>query len=590
VYRFAVSDKGDTGPSGVDPQAEEERPRRAPQTGASDRIGADRISAYHDYTRTKGVNWVIYFVARLLLQPAFLIWFRLKRLGKEHARVDGGLIVASNHRSFLDPFVLGTMLPWRRPMHYVAKVELFEPAWQGWILNRLGAYPVRRGEADGETLETSRRILERGGVLCIFPEGTRIRRGSLAVPHRGVGRLALESGAAVVPVAVHGSERVRDGWKIRPRQVRMRAGKSLTFPRTENPSPSLAATVTTRIWPNIELQWEWLGGLPPMRKAAVIGAGSWGTAVAVLLARGGVEVQLGCRTAEQAAAVAANRENSYLPGITLADSITVKRAADIEVAGLDLVCLAVPSASLPAAVGALSDRIGSRTAVLLLSKGLVPPLGTLPGEYVDERIRSRAIAALGGPAHAKEAASGTAALALASRDEDLRAQLGDVFDRAGLICERTADVVGVEMAGAAKNAASLAAAAAAPHGLNAAGIAAAEIWRECVAYATTRGAELETFSGLAGIGDLTATILAPGSRNRRAGELLGSGVPAAQIPERLGQASEALDSVPLIAAAVEGAGVEAGGLNGLAALIAGEVTAVEWIEGLRRVERARTAA
>jgi 1-acyl-sn-glycerol-3-phosphate acyltransferase len=574
----------------MDPEAGEERPRRAPKTGASDRIGADRISAYHEYTRTKGVNWVIYFLARLFLQPAFLIWFRLKRLGKEHARVEGGLIVASNHRSFMDPFVLGMMLPWRRPMHYVAKVELFEPAWQGWILSRLGAYPVRRGEADGETLETSRRILERGGALCIFPEGTRIRRGSLAVPHRGVGRLALESGAAVVPVAVHGSEHVRDGWKIRPRRVRLRAGKSLTFPRTEHPSPSLAATVTTRIWPNIELQWEWLGGLPPMRKAAVIGAGSWGTAVAVLLARGGVEVQLGCRSAEQAAAVAANRENSYLPGITLADSITVKRAADIEVAGLDLVCLAVPSASLPAAVGALSDRIGSRTAVLLLSKGLVPPLGTLPGEYVDERIRSRAIAALGGPAHAKEAASGTAALALASRDEDLRAQLGDVFDRAGLICERTADVVGVEMAGAAKNAASLAAAAAAPHGLNAAGIAAAEIWRECVAYATTRGAELETFSGLAGIGDLTATILAPGSRNRRAGELLGSGVPAAQIPERLGQASEGLDSVPLIAAAVEGAGVEAGGLNGLAALIAGEVTAVEWIEGLRRVERARTAA
>ncbi len=221
----------------------------------------------------------------------------------------------------------------------------------------------------------------------------------------------------------------------------------------------------------------------------------------------------------------------------------------------------------------------------------MPPLGTLPSEYVDERIRARAVAALGGPAHAKEAASGTAALALASRDEDLRAQLGDVFDRAGLICERTADVVGVEMAGAAKNAASLAAAAAAPHGLNAAGIAAAEIWRECVAYATLRGgSSSETFAGLAGIGDLTATILAPGSRNRRAGELLGSGVPAEQIPERIGQASEALDSVPLIAAAVEGAGVEAGGLSGLAALIDGELTAIEWVEGLRRAERARTAA
>ncbi len=590
MYRFAVADKGATGKGAGDSASVTEKPRRAPKTGASERIGSERITAYHEYTRTKGVNWVLYVVARLFLQPAFLIWFRLKRLGREHARVEGGLIVASNHRSFLDPFVLGTMLPWKRPMHYVAKVELFEPAWQGWILSRLGAYPVRRGEADSETLETSRRILERGGALCIFPEGTRIRRGSLAVPHRGVGRLALESGAAVLPVAVHGSEHVRDGWKIRPRQVRMRAGKTLTFPQTENPSPSLAATVTTRIWPNIELQWEWLGGLPPMRKAAVIGAGSWGTAVAVLLARGGVEVQLGCRTAEQADRVAADRENAYLPGITLADSITVKRAADIEVAGLDLVCLAVPSASLPAAVGALSDRVGSRTAVLLLSKGLVPPLGTLPSEYVDERVRCRAVAALGGPAHAKEAASGTAALALASRDEDLRAQLGDVFDRAGLICERSADVVGVEMAGAAKNAASLAAAAAAPHGLNAAGIAAAEIWRECTAYAIMRGGSMETFAGLAGIGDLTATILAPGSRNRRAGELLGSGVPADQIPARIGQASEGLDSVPLIAAAVEGAGVDASGLSGLAALIEGDLTAIEWIEGLRRAERARTAA
>jgi glycerol-3-phosphate dehydrogenase len=377
---------------------------------------------------------------------------------------------------------------------------------------------------------------------------------------------------------------------IRPRPVKLRAGKALAFPPAEDPSPSLAASVTARIWPIVELQWEWLGGLPPMRKAAVIGAGSWGTAVAVLLARGGVEVQLGCRTGEQAERVSADRESSYLPGITLADSITVKRAADIEVAGLDLVCLAVPSASLPAAVGALSDRIGSRTAVLLLSKGLVPPLGTLPSEYVDERIRARAVAALGGPAHAKEAASGTAALALASRDEDLRAQLGDVFDRAGLICERSADVVGVEMAGAAKNAASLAAAAAAPHGLNAAGIAAAEIWRECSAYARMRGGEPETFAGLAGIGDLTATILAPGSRNRRAGELLGSGVPADQIPDRIGQASEALDSVPLIAAAVEGAGVEAGGLKGLTALIDGDLTAIEWVEGLRRAERARTAA
>jgi glycerol-3-phosphate dehydrogenase (NAD(P)+) len=551
----------------------------------------ERLARYHAYTRERGVNPVLYLLARLILQPLILVWFRLARYGREHARERGPLLVAANHRSFLDPFVIGVTLPWRRPLHYVAKVELFEKRWQGWLLSRLGAFPVRRGESDEEAMATAMGVLERGGAVCIFPEGTRIRSGSLASPKRGVGRLALESGAAVVPIAVLGTERVRRGWRVRPRKVKLRVGRAMTFPRTEHPSPALAATVTERIWPNIELQWEWLGGLPPLRKAAVIGAGSWGTAMAVLLARGGLEVQLGCRTREQAEAIAAGRENErYLPNVHLPDGIAVKRAADIELAGTDLVCLAVPSAALPAAVGALGDRVGYRSALLLLSKGLVAPMGALPTEYVAERLRGRAIACLGGPAHAAEAAAGTAALVLGSSDADLRAQLGEVFDRAGLVCERASDVAGVEMAGAAKNAAALAAAAAEPHGLNAAGIAAAEIWRECVDYGLVRGAELETFTGLAGVGDLTATVLAPGSRNRRAGELLGGGMPADQIRSRIGQASEALDSVPLMAAAVERAGVEASGMQGLAALIDGRMEAGEWVSGLRRAEGARRVA
>jgi len=554
-------------------------------------VTAERLHQYHEYTRRHGVNWPLYLLARVFMTPFCVVYFRLTRTGRDHGRVRGGLIVAANHRSFLDPFVIGGALPWRRPMNYVAKVELFERRWQGWCLSRLGAFPIRRGDSDEDSVETARQVVERGGAVCIFPEGTRIRRGTLASPKRGVGRLALETGAPVLPTAVVGSEHVRRGWRIRPRKVQVRLGRAMTFPRVEDPSPPLAESVTARIWPNVLLQWEAMGGLPPMRRAAVIGAGSWGTAVAVLLARGGLEVQLGARTASQAVEMSEAGENRrYLEGIELPESLHVLSASEIELAGLDLVCLAIPSGSLPQAVGAIADRVSDRSSVLLLTKGLIAPRGQLPAGYVGERIRARAIACLGGPAHAREAVSGSAALVLGSGDADLRDQLGEVFDRAGLVCERSGDVCGVEMAGAAKNAAALAAAATEPYGLNAAGIAAAQVWRECIEYGISRGAQLETFSGLAGVGDLTATLLAPSGRNRLAGELLGEGTPAEEIPGLIGQASEGLDAVPLLAEAISASGGPAEALSGLAALIRGEIDPEAWVARLRLVERSRRAA
>jgi len=127
------------------------------------------------------------------------------------------------------------------------------------------------------------------------------------------------------------------------------------------------------------------------------------------------------------------------------------------------------------------------------------------------------------------------------------------------------------------------------YGRNAAGIAAAEVWTECIEYAASLGAERETFSGLARVDDLTATLLAPSGRNRRAGELLGEGTSAEEIPELIGQASEGLDTVPLLALAVAAAGSPAGALIGLAALIDGEIDGDEWVAGLHRVEQARRA-
>src|SRR5438270_9841174 len=232
----------------------------------------------HKRARERGVNRLVYFLVRAVLQPFFHVYFRMVRIGREHIPAHGPVIIAANHRSFLDPFVIGTMA--RRPLYYVAKQELFRNRLQAWILNALGAFPVRRGQGDADMVDTAKAILARGDIVLIFPEGTRIRPGALGQPRRGVGRLALETGAPVVPVAVIGTEDVRKGWRIRPRKVRIRAGRVLRFPVVPDASPGLATAVTERIWPCVMLQWEWLGGLPPIRRAAIIGAGSWGTSLA----------------------------------------------------------------------------------------------------------------------------------------------------------------------------------------------------------------------------------------------------------------------------------------------------------------------
>ena len=229
-------------------------------------------NAYHGRTLERGASRVLYWIVRAVLQPAFHVYFRLSRYGIAHVPKQGPVIFASNHRSFLDALVLGTLV--RRPVYYVAKKEHFLHPVRGRVMSMLGAFPVDRGAGDTRAMDTARAILERGDCVCIFPEGTRTRPGPLGSAHRGVGRLALQTGAPVVPVAVIGTEAVRRGWWIRPHRVRIRCGAPPRFPVDQNPTPALAAAVTERIWSRVTLQWDWLGGAMPEREIVATPAGA----------------------------------------------------------------------------------------------------------------------------------------------------------------------------------------------------------------------------------------------------------------------------------------------------------------------------
>jgi glycerol-3-phosphate dehydrogenase (NAD(P)+) len=350
---------------------------------------ARRIAHYHARARETGVNPIVYWIARGILQPFFHLYFRLSRIGREHIPESGPVIFASNHRSFLDPFILGVCC--RRPVYYVAKREIFANPLIAWFVGSLGAFPVHRGAGDADMLETARAILDRGGCLLIFPEGTRTRPGALGRPKRGVGRLALETGAPVVPVAMKGTEAVRKGWMIRPHKIRVRIGRPLTFPQVDDVSPQLAAAVTDRIWPNVMLQWEWLGGLPPLRRAAVVGTDEWAASIARALRRAHIEVD----------------------------------TESTEHSGHDLVCFAVPEAELPAALDA--HPIPPRTGVLVASDGV------LPTAFVSERISAWAIGALAGD----EGLDRGASVALATDNEAFGRQVGNALSAAGLKVTKT---------------------------------------------------------------------------------------------------------------------------------------------------------
>jgi 1-acyl-sn-glycerol-3-phosphate acyltransferase len=230
----------------------------------------------HQLAREKGVSRPLYAVVRTLAVAFMRVWFRLRISGAEHIPSSGAAIVAPNHKSFWDSFFVAAAT--RRHVRYMGKVELFQGPW-GRLLVRLGAFPVRRGQADAEALETARTILRQGGLLALFPEGTRIRDPEqLGSPRRGAGRLALETGAPVVPAAITGSERLFAGPVPKPKRVQVAFAEPI--PASHLPATPEAAgeLVEGQVWPRVEGEFRRLRSRPGLIALglAALGAGLGG--------------------------------------------------------------------------------------------------------------------------------------------------------------------------------------------------------------------------------------------------------------------------------------------------------------------------
>jgi 1-acyl-sn-glycerol-3-phosphate acyltransferase len=189
---------------------------------------ADHFARFHERARTRDPD-AAYEVVHAVSVLVALTLFRLRVHHPERVPASGPVILAANHASFLDHFFMGAML--RRKVRFMAKSQLFVPPLQ-WVYTHGGVFPVRRGARDEEAFVTALSILGRGGCVAMYPEAGRSRSGELAErPKPGVGRLALESGAPVVPAAIHGSDRAREFRRGRFPRITVRFGELLCFAR-----------------------------------------------------------------------------------------------------------------------------------------------------------------------------------------------------------------------------------------------------------------------------------------------------------------------------------------------------------------------
>ncbi len=228
----------------------------------------------HSLAREQGVSRWRYAIVRGIFVPFMRFWWGLRIADRERIPAEGAAILTPNHKSFFDSFFLAAAT--KRHLRFMGKSELFEGR-KGKLLVRLGAFPVRRGESDAEALETARVILEQGGLLSLFPEGTRVRDSdALGVPKRGAVRLALESGAPLVPAAITGTDKLFFHGLPRPTTVRVSFGEPIPVEHLEVTPETAGEILDDELWPEIEGQFGRLRAHPGLIAAglAAVGAGA----------------------------------------------------------------------------------------------------------------------------------------------------------------------------------------------------------------------------------------------------------------------------------------------------------------------------
>jgi 1-acyl-sn-glycerol-3-phosphate acyltransferase len=209
---------------------------------------AEHFARFHEHARTHGAGWT-YELVRMLLTPIAILIYRDRALGTENLPASGPAIVAPNHFSNLDHFFAGVYV--RRKMRFMAKSQLFSNPILTYIFRVGGVFPVRRGYHDQEAFITAHSILDQGGCVLIYCEGGRSRTGGLGEPRPGVGKLALESGLPVVPVAIHGSQGVRKWRKLRFPKVTVQYGEPITFDVVAEPTREQQLEAAQRIFDSV---------------------------------------------------------------------------------------------------------------------------------------------------------------------------------------------------------------------------------------------------------------------------------------------------------------------------------------------------